>query len=155
MAFKTIAEKAQHHEYTTIVRPSFGAQPKTTNYGLLFSDYEDFLDFLERVKCDPELVSQIVDLLISEWRPAITTALDLFYERLQCSNCNSIPGAPKFHRRLCPDGQRALESLAMEMKRFPVENLSSGKLMQFITRLRNLEKECLDANLGEECKGFA
>ena len=153
MVVKNITASAWCHRYTTITRPSVGAQSKKTNYGLVFSDYEDFTDFLERVKPDPELVSQIVELLNSEWRPAINTALDVFYERIQCSKCNSVPGAGKLHRQFSLDGQRSLDALILEMKILSVEKMSAGKLMQFVARLRNLEKEYLDAKLGKECSG--
>jgi len=155
MVIKSLAAKVQPHKYTTLARPSLGAQPKKTNYGLVYSDYEDFVDFLERVNRDPELNSQIVEVLKSEWRPAVTTALDMFYERIQCSKCNAISGAPEFHRQLSLDGQRGLEAVILDMKRFPVEKLSSGEVMKFVARLKSLEKEYLDANLGKECKEFA
>jgi hypothetical protein len=43
----------------------------------------------------------------------------------------------------------------MEMKRFPVEGLTLGKVVQYKAKLGKLEKEYLDVNLGKMCKGFA
>ena len=155
MVVKNTAANAQPNKYTTITRTSLRAQPKKTNYGLVFSDYEDLVDFLERVQRDPELVSQIVELLKSEWRPAINTALDIFHERIQCSKCDFVSGGPELRRQLSLDGQKILDALILEMKMFSVEELSAGKLMQFVVRLRSLEKEYLNTNLGKDCKGFA
>jgi hypothetical protein len=85
--------------------------------------------------------SQLIALLESEWRPAVATALDEFYERIQCSNCSFIPGAYGWNRKLLPDGQRRLDALIVEMKRFPVEELTLGKVMQYKAKLGKLEKE--------------
>lgn len=152
---KSMPVNASSHKYTTTVRPILRSQPKPTNYGLIFEDYEDVLDFFQKVKKDPELGSQIVALLESEWRPAVATALEHFYERIQCSKYNSTPDATGFRCRLSSDGQRRLDELIQEMKMFPVENLSLGKFMKFKSRLGQLEKEYLDANLGKFCKGLA
>jgi hypothetical protein len=154
MVVESLPPHVSSHKYTTAARSIARAQPKPTNYGLIFDDYEDILNFLERVKGDPDLASQIVALLESEWRPAVTTALDQFCERIQCSKCTSVPGAPGLHCRLSPDCQRRLDALILEMKMFPLENLSLGKLMTFKSRLWQLEKEYLDAHLGKSCKGL-
>jgi hypothetical protein len=155
MVVKTLLADTCPHKYTTFARSSPRAQSKPTTYGLDFTDYEDIISFFERVKSDPDLASQLIALLESEWRPAVATALDEFYERIQCSNCNFIPGAYGWNRKLLPDGQRRLDALIMEMKRFPVEGLTLGKVVQYKAKLGKLEKEYLDVNLGKMCKGFA
>ena len=155
MVVKTLLADTCPHKYTTFARSSPRAQSKPTAYGLDFTDYEDTISFFERVKNDTDLASQLIALLESEWRPAVATALDELYERIQCSNCNFIPCAYGWNRKLLPDSQRRLDALIVEMERFPVEELTLGKVMQYKAKLGKLEKEYLDVNLGKMCKGFA
>jgi hypothetical protein len=155
MVVKTLLADTFPHKYTTFTRSSPRAQSKPTTYGFDFTDYEDIISFFERVKNDPDLASQLIALLESEWRPAVATALDELYERIQCSNCNFIPCAYGWNRKLLPDGQRRLDALIVEMKRFPVEGLTLRKVVQYKAKLGKLEREYLDVQLGKMCKGFA
>jgi hypothetical protein len=154
MVVQIISADTRPHKYTTTARRSLKTVCKPTNYGLFFEDYEDFIKFLPRVKGDPELVSQIIALLQSEWRPAVPLALEEFYERIRCSKCNPVTGTSGTHCRLSPDSQKSFEALVHGMEQVPVESLSERKIKHFTTSLGKLEKEYLNANLGKVCKGL-
>ena len=151
MVVKRIPPDKISHKYTTTVRPTIKSAPKPTNYGLIFDDYEDILSFYHRLKQDPDLASQMIALLESEWRPAVQAAIQRFYERICCSKCLSNSEAGEITRRLTPEGKRRLDAFILEMERFPVEQLSLRKLRKLRARLGWLEKEYLDANLGTIC----
>jgi hypothetical protein len=138
------------HKYTP-----FAQDTPRSNYDLDFNEYSSTLEFLKNVKEDPDLRSQVTARIESEWRPAVATALDLFNQRLRCKKCNSTPGTSGFRHRLSADGQRRLDALISEMRGFPVERLDQAKFAQFQKRLRNLEREHLNENLGATCKGLA
>jgi hypothetical protein len=151
MVVKRIPADTSSHKYTTTARPTLKSAPKPTNYGLIFDDYEDILSFYHRLKQDPDLASQMIALLESEWGPAVQAAIQRFYERICCSKCLSISEAGEITRRLTPEGKRRLDVLILEMERFPVELLSLRKLRKLRERLEWLEKEYLDAKLGKIC----
>jgi hypothetical protein len=151
MIVKRIPADIISHKYTTTARPTLKSAPKPTNYGLIFDDYEDILSFYHRLKQDPDLASQIIALLESEWRPAVQAAIQRFYERICCSKCLSIAKPGEIKRRLTPEGKRRLDALILEMERLPVEQLCLRKLRKLGARLGWLEKEYLDAKLGKNC----
>jgi hypothetical protein len=126
---------------------------QTCNYGLNFEEYSETLDFLKRVEADLDLRSQVIAQLESEWKPAIATALELFYQRLRCKECNFGPGTSGPNCQLSADSQRRLNDLIQEMKTFFVDKLDLAKFTQFKKRLRSLEKEYLEVNKVAACKG--
>jgi hypothetical protein len=155
MVVKRIPADTISHKYSTTARPTLKSAPKPTNYGLIFDDYEDILSFYHRVKQDPDLKSQMIALLESEWRPAVQAAIQRFYERTCCSKCLSISETGEIKKKLTPAGKRRLDTVIIEMRKFPVEQLSLRRLRKFRTRLGWLEKEYLDANVGKICGGLA
>ena len=155
MVVKRSPADTNAHKYSTTARPTLKSAPKPTNCCLIFDDYEDILSLYHRIKQDPDLKSQMIAVLESEWRPAVQAAIQRFYERICCSKCLSFSETGEIKRRMTPAGKRRLDALIMEMERFPVEQLSLRRFAKFRTRLGWLEREYLDANLVKFCGGLA